>query len=91
MAKQSKQDRLRRLNSGGCPVHNIGMPQIGDWYLDGDGLDYYLDGDGLDYTIVGCPRHDRNILAHAYSGDGPWRIHPDFAYVIDEAPDNEAI
>jgi len=82
MAKQSKQDRLRRLNSGGCPVHNIGMPQVGDWYFDGD---------GLDYTIVGCPRYDCNILAHAYSGDGPWRIHPDFAYVIDEAPDNEVI
>ena len=78
MAKQSKQDRLRRLNKGRCPVHGTWMPQVGDWYPSDD---------NREYTIVGCPRRDCEILAYAWDYDGPWRIHPDFAYVIDEAPE----
>ena len=38
-------------------------------------------------AIVECPRHDCDIRAFAMDYNGPWEIHPDFAYVIDEAPE----
>jgi len=79
MAKQSKQDRLRRLNRGRCPVHGVLMTQVDDWFPDGD---------GDRYTIVGCPRKDCEILVLAWDEySGPYRMHEDFEYVIDEAPE----
>ncbi len=56
MAKQSREDRLRRLNRGGCPIHGIPMGQVDVWYESPKG----------DYTIVACPRGDCNIKAKMY-------------------------
>ena len=78
MARQSKQDRLRRLNEGRCPVHGIWMPQVGN-------PETYQ---GIERVLVGCPRRDCAILAYAQDVDGPRQIHPDFEAVISEAPED---
>jgi len=55
------------------------MTQVDDWFPDGD---------GDRYTIVGCPRKDCEILVLAWDEySGPYRMHEDFEYVIDEAPE----
>jgi hypothetical protein len=33
--RQSRDDRLRRLAVGACPVHGAGMTMTGDWTNDG--------------------------------------------------------
>lgn len=82
MAKQSKQDRLRRLSNGWCPVHGMWMPHVDNWYDEQH---------RRHLAIVECPRRDCDIRALVMDYSGPWEIHweihPDFAYVIDEAPE----
>lgn len=58
MAKQSREERLRRLDSGCCPVHGIGLTQVDGWY--------YPEGEEP-YTIEGCPRNDCSITARVSS------------------------
>jgi hypothetical protein len=53
------------------------MPQVDGWSTDRN---------GNEYTIVMCPRLDCGILALSQDEySGPYKIHEDFAYVIDEA------
>jgi hypothetical protein len=63
---------------GRCPVHGILMSQVDDWLPDEN---------GDEHTIVICPRRDCGILALAWDCSGPYKIHENFAYVIDEAPE----
>ena len=51
--KQSAEDRQRPLSQGLCPVHGIGLGQIGFWYKETNrrrrreyGTEYTLEADG---------------------------------------------
>ena len=77
MARQSREDRLRRLNTGCCPVHGVGMGQVDGWY--------YPEGEEP-YTIVGCARKDCGITARE-SRVG-YVLSEEFLALLDEsAPD----
>ena len=74
-------DRRKRLREGRCPIHGLWMSQIDVWYYPKD---------GRPYTIVGCPREDCQILARAYSIDGPWELVGEFEALLDaDLPDPE--
>jgi hypothetical protein len=62
MAQQSVEDRLRRLEDGRCPVHGIGMVQVG--------LKNAL-------FIARCPRSDRGIHGTASQPHGPVTLSPE--------------
>lgn len=97
MAKQTRADRERRLDQGCCPVHGVGMPQVGQWYYVVESgpplgvvmsMDEILDAMKLRsaYTIVECPRQDCDIQAKASSPQGPAELLPEWAYLLEEAP-----
>lgn len=73
--KLSLEERLERFNKGCCPIHGIFMSQIDSWYYDGD---------GKEFTIVECPRKNCAAQAMAYSYDGPWKILPEYSYLLEE-------
>ena len=66
MRGQSAEAQADRLARGCCPVHGIGMSQVG-------GPVYPQDG-SLDFVIVGCDRRDCDIRAKAFSSHGPWEL-----------------
>lgn len=73
MTKQSYFDRITRLNDGRCPVHGIGLSQIG------------RTGEGANLrSIVGCGRRDCDISAYAQSIDGPWTLLPEHTHLLRE-------
>jgi hypothetical protein len=74
--RQSRDERLKRLNRGRCPVHGLWMPQVDGWY--------YPD-DGSKLTIVRCPRRDCRITARAQSYSGPWKLNEEFADLLDDS------
>ena len=73
-AKQSAYDRAKRLSDRRCPIHGIGMSQVG-LPLDDD--------DGHDHSIASCPRRDCSILANGDNGDGRLELLPEWAHLIE--------
>ena len=71
MAKQSPQDRLRRLSEGRCPVHGTPMTQIGNIPFKGE---YRF--------LASCPRRDCEVQAMAHSPTGPCVLLPQFEHLI---------
>lgn len=72
MAKQSRADRVRRLESGACPVHGIGMDQTG---LQGEG--------SARLFIAECPRRDCNIDGTTSEVHGPLTLSATHMHLID--------
>lgn len=56
MAEQSRIDRLKRLEDGRCPIHGIGMVQVGQ--------------DGALFRVE-CPRADCNVQGTTHEPHGP--------------------
>lgn len=71
MAKQSARDRAQRLAEGNCPIHGIGMPQVG---LHGEGAAVRF--------LVGCPRKDCSILGTALEAGGPVELLQEYAHLL---------
>lgn len=71
MAKQSYLDRITRFNDGRCPVHGIGLSQIG-----------LTDEGASSRAIVGCGRRDCDITAYAQTIDGPWTLLPEHTHLL---------
>lgn len=73
MRKQSSDDRLKRLKEGGCPVHGIGMGQVG------------LSEDRSAF-IMECPRRDCSIRTFEEDAeDGSIvsiKLLPEFEYLL---------
>lgn len=83
MKKQSKEDRLKRLKTGRCPIHGIFMPQVGLHDIYSDPCSQCGEQKELGSRfIVGCPRKDCNIQAYT---DEPYvesDLLPEFQYLI---------
>jgi hypothetical protein len=75
VARQSREDRLKRFEMHGCPVHGTGMDQIDGWY--------YTEN-GQAYTIVGCSRYDCAIKAREFR-DGFLELSEEFLSLFDES------
>lgn len=71
MAKQTAKDRFERLKDGCCPIHGIGMSQIG---LEGEGAEQRF--------LVGCPRKDCEIKGTSVEPFGPVELRPEYATLI---------
>lgn len=69
MARQTAQDRARRLEQGRCPIHGIDMPQVG------------LNTCGPGF-VVECPRKDCNIQGKSLEPSGPVDLLAEFEGVI---------
>jgi hypothetical protein len=79
MTRQSKNDRLKRLKEGCCPIHGICMSQIG--------LEEILLSCGHYKTgrfIVGCGRKDCDIKAYEEEAFKDAVLLPEFEYLLDE-------
>lgn len=74
MAKQTVNDRLRRLRAGCCPVHGIRMPQEGNDLINGQHI-----------YIVGCPRRDCEVRASQIEAYGEATLLPRYAHLIGPA------
>lgn len=68
MAKQSAADRIKRLESGRCPVHGIGMSQVDLW-------------DGK--AIVKCDRRDCDIKGVERHPDPKVTLLPNWQHLIE--------
>jgi hypothetical protein len=75
MAKQSASDRRRRFLAGCCPIHGMGMGQVGLWRQKGQVVGY----------LVGCCRSDCEVQAIQEQADGPLRLTPRFRYLVEPA------
>ena len=71
--KQSPLERLARLTRGQCPVHGIGMAQVG------------LTADERTF-IAECPRGDCNIRAETPEPHGPLVLLPEFHHLLGSSP-----
>lgn len=75
MRKQNKEDRLRRLREGYCPIHGISMVQV-------EPCD-----NGVTF-VMGCPRRDCNIQAFEIDKEDfsirSIILSPEFEYLLDE-------
>lgn len=67
--KQTSADRTKRINKGCCPIHGIGMAQVG------------VTRDRK-YAIVECPRRDCSIKAKTISADGPHELLREWKYIL---------
>jgi hypothetical protein len=72
--KQSREDRLRRLENGCCPIHGIPMHQVG--------LTSQGDEDDVLY-IAECDRKDCNIRGTTDEPFGPLTLLPEFRHLLD--------
>jgi hypothetical protein len=72
---QSQEAQAARLRNGCCPVHGLGMPQIGRWFYPEE------DGTISAFTYVGCPRKDCDIAAKQ---GHPWGNAYDVFHTKDE-------
>jgi len=72
--RQSREDRLRRINVGRCPVHGVRMGQTGD---------SYDPKDEERYTIVGCLRSDCRITAREYRSG--YELSDEFIALLDDS------
>ena len=69
MAKQSRQDRVKRFEKGDCPVHGVCMTQV-------------MYDERIKKAIVECCRGDCNIRAVAESSEGPWSLLPEYEALL---------
>lgn len=70
-AKQSTQDRLRRLSECCCPVHGASMSQVGNTVVN-----------GKDRFLAKCTRRDCNIKATTHEPHGPLVLLPEFEHLL---------
>jgi hypothetical protein len=71
MAKQSQADRVKRLLKGGCPIHGMGMTQVG-----------ILPSRGRQIDLVECCRKDCSIQATVRLPDTEATLLPRFSHLI---------
>ena len=71
--------RHERLRNGCCPLHNIGLAQIG---VSTRNVTVAHNTPSTRVAIVGCPRKDCVIVAYAYSHEGPFRILPHLDHLL---------
>lgn len=72
MAKQSASERRRRLLAGCCPVHGMGMGQVGLWSQNGVVVGY----------LVECCRKDCDVQAIQERIDGPLQLAPKYRHLL---------
>lgn len=93
MARQSAADRAKRLNSGCCPIHGIGMPQVGQhYYIVDEGPPLGVPMTEIEtleatrmryaYTIVECPREDCGVQARMQGPNGPAELLHEWEYLL---------
>lgn len=86
-AKQSRTDRLKRLNEGRCPVHGMFMGQV-DCLVDAN-YDPINENDEEEhpepwFIPLRCCRKGCRIEVRADDvRDGPWVLAPEVAYLLD--------
>ncbi len=68
MKKQSKQDRLKRLSKGCCPIHGLGMTQVGTTPKLGH--------------IAKCPRKDCEIKVYMNHSEDEAKLLPEFEILL---------
>ena len=75
--KQTKQDRLKRLSEGRCPIHGLTMYQI-------DNEQILLPCGHYKYSraIVECSRKDCDIKAYEKKAFENAVLFPEFEYLI---------
>jgi hypothetical protein len=71
VAKQSASDRRRRLLAGCCPVHGMGMGQVGVWSQN-----------GVKGSLVECFRKDCQVQAIQERNDGPLQLTPRYRHLM---------
>lgn len=77
MAKQSRQDRLKRLYEMRCPIHGIYLAQIAlEW------IDLPCGHSSARRSIAHCPRKDCHILVYEGYDDNLPEIFPEFSYLL---------
>ena len=69
VAKQSRTDSLKRLESGRCPIHGLSMLQVD------------LAHEGTVF-VVACPRKDCKIQGHSVEALGLVMLTDDFTYLL---------
>lgn len=82
MSKQDFETRRRRLASGACPVHGVGVTQTGHWYIKAD---------GTSFAIASCPRGDCDITVRGDPRANFWEATPETAPLVGEAPDTSKV
>lgn len=71
MAKQSVKHRTKRVHAGCCPVHGMGMGQVGLWRENG-AVGYLLE----------CFRSDCQVQAIQAKIGGQLQLTPKFRYLL---------
>ncbi|MNR56650.1 hypothetical protein D3C85_1772630 [compost metagenome] len=71
MAKQSASVPHSRLLAGCCPVHGMGMGQVGVWRQN-----------GVEGYLVECFRKDCQVQAIQERIDGPLQLTPRFRHLL---------
>lgn len=72
MAKQSAKDRSARLAKGCCPIHGLGMCQVGNTDAES----------GRAIFIAECPRSDCSIQVTAETPFGPAILLPEYSHLL---------
>lgn len=81
--KQSKLDRLKRLNESRCPIHGLFMSQVGEHYIYSDPCNTCGEKKFIDQLyIVKCPRKNCDIKGVTESYDLPVQLLPEFLYLL---------
>jgi hypothetical protein len=89
-AKQSRADRLKRLQEGRCPIHGSWLSQT-NCMVDANHHEI-SEGDEEEHPEpwffpMACPRKGCDIEVRALEDvvKGPFELSPDFAYLLDES------
>lgn len=69
MRDQTTKTRIARIATGRCPVHGLGMSQIGSFADDG-------------FTLIGCSRKGCGIIGRAASPDAPVHLLPQWQHLL---------
>lgn len=72
-AKQSHAHRSKRLSEGCCPIHGIGLAQVG-----------LSEVNGHSRFLAECPRKDCDIQATSETAHGPCTLLPAFAHLLSD-------
>lgn len=82
MAKQSREDRLNRLNKGQCPIHGVLMVEIEQTVVEVQCK--HCKNTELHYGIftVTCPRKDCNVIAFSNQPEGAAMLAANFEYLL---------
>jgi hypothetical protein len=86
--KQSAADRQKRLDEGACPIHGIGVSQVGTWYQE---LDWYKRLElGKEYTLCMDGRRDCPVLMKAYGGPSdPMTLSREWEHLLEGESEDE--